>query len=62
MNNNFDFDFWKREFKSRFELNDITKQMLDNFIYYNPEMAKRYIIDVYSNALFICSINIFYIL
>ena len=46
MNNNFDFDFWKREFKSRFELNDITKQMLDNFIYYNPEMAKRYIIDV----------------
>lgn len=56
MNNNFDFDFWKREFKKRFELNEITGQMLDSFIYYNPEMAKRYIIEYinkkYINVIF----------
>jgi len=56
MNNNFDFDFWKREFKRRFELNEITGQMLDNFIYYNPEMAKRYIIDVYQQKVYKCDI------
>lgn len=48
MSNDFDFDFWKREFRDRFDLNRIGTEILSNFIHCNPSVAKNYIIDTYS--------------
>lgn len=56
MNNNFNFDFWKREFRERFELNRIASEMLDHFIYHNPKAAKDFIINTYQEKVYKCDI------
>ena len=56
MSNNFNFDFWKREFRDRFELNRIASEMLDYFIYHNPKAAKEFIIDTYQEKVYKCDI------
>jgi len=55
-NNDFNFDFWKREFRDRFELNRIASEMLDFFIYRNPYEAKDFIINTYQEKVFKCDI------
>lgn len=55
-NNDFNFDFWKREFRERFELNRIASEMLDYFIYRNPNAAKEFIINTYQEKVYKCDI------
>lgn len=46
-NNEFNFDFWKKEMRDRFDLNRMGYEILEHFIYHNPENAKKFIIDTY---------------
>lgn len=52
MNSNFDFNFWKIEFRDRFELNRTASEMLDHFMYHNPKAAKDFIIDTYQRQVY----------
>lgn len=49
MNKDFDFKFWKRELRDRFDINRTGEEILTNFIYYSPEGAKEYIINLYQS-------------
>lgn len=56
MNSNFDFNFWKIEFRDRFELNRTASEMLNSFMYHNPKAAKDFIINTYQRQVYKCDI------
>lgn len=55
-NKEFDFDFWKRDMRERFELNRMGCEILSHFIYHEPKVAKRFIIDIYQMKVQKCDI------
>lgn len=52
MSNNFNFDFWKRNMRDRFDLNRIACEILDSFIYHNPKEAENLIKDIYQSKVY----------
>lgn len=55
-NNEFKFDFWKIDMRERFDLNRMGCEILSHFIYHEPEVAKRFIIDTYQMKVQKCDI------
>ncbi len=52
MRTRFDIKFWKKQFIKDFELNETGKELLNNLIYTNKQLAERVIIDNYERSFY----------
>lgn len=51
-NNQFDFNFWKKEFSDRFNLDRKGYEILSSYIQNAPIQAKDFIIDTYQREVY----------
>ena len=51
-NNEFDFEFWKIEFRDRFDLDRKGYEILNSYIHNAPLQAKVFIIDTYQREVY----------